>query len=141
MSQYTDMLGNPIDVGSIVTYTTLRYKSAHQGFAVIEDFVELIERPCGRQPQWHSTGPNSRIPYIRKDQERQHRPTEFYVSTDDKGRPRPDKMFVARTRELRHQGNGRFTRTDARLGNRCSGELIALDKLVRDDAILDPENI
>lgn len=127
MSQYIDMFGHPIDVGFIVTYTTLRCKSAHQGFAVVENIIPLVEKPG---TPWHSTGPGSHIPWVREDKIKARYATEFVVGTDDRGRPRLETAYVAQTRELWHLGAGEFRRTDSRLGTKLWNDLIVIDTLV-----------
>ena len=128
MTQYTDQFGNPIDVGSVVTYTTLNYKSAYQNFAVVEKLIPLVESPG----QWHSTGPNSRVPFHREDQLNNSRPTDFYVACDTKGNPLPEKLYVAQVRPLKHLGEGYFKRyMSKRLGTQTASGLIVIDAVTR----------
>lgn len=102
---YTDSLGNPISVGDVVIYP-VKYSgsgSAENRFGLVKKLIALVEKPGAT---WLSTGPRSRVPYVREDKVQHAYPTEFYVPTDDKGRPRADKAFISQLFQVDQQPDG-----------------------------------
>ena len=112
---YTDSIGNPISVGDVVVYP-VKYGSgsAENRFGLVKDLIALVEKPISAGSTWLSTGPYSRIPYVREDQVRRAYPTEFYVPSDDNGRVRADKAFVARLFPVDQNRDGSLEVSDRR---------------------------
>lgn len=89
-----DRFGEPINVGSRVVvpfkqkYTTSNGAKLFDG--TIKRIVPLVEKPGS----WRSTGPNSRVPWMRLDQANKSHQTEFYPP-DDRGIIDDSRAYIA----------------------------------------------
>jgi hypothetical protein len=128
---YTDSLGNPISVGDVVLYP-VKYGSggAENRFGLVKGLVELVEKPIPPTAMWHSTGPRSHVPHVRKDQIGREYPTEFYVPQDSKGRVRADKAYVAQLLQVDQHSNSSLEVTDRRPVTVQAKNLIVITSLL-----------
>jgi hypothetical protein len=83
----SDRFGSPLAVGDRVVIPVKRspvsgYRASSLSEGTITKLVPLMAHP-NSLGQWHSTGPNSRVPMVREDQLGRSRPTEYLMPSDD----------------------------------------------------------
>jgi hypothetical protein len=98
MTQFTDSLGNPINVGDRIVYPTQQgSSSARMSYAYVDRLIALVEAPG----MWVSTGTNSRTPWVREDQVDKQGWTSQYPARDVDNRVIPEKAYIIGTRPAR----------------------------------------